>query len=164
MRPKPLKRSYPCLPQLTGNQRYGNTLNQHSHSKPTHGHNRPASKRHFSDGQRAVDSHAARLDETPAHSASPPWSLCLLRPRRSLGSYPYQTKGAGPRLIHSTTQTRRASFETARRVSWKTNHPAFFNIMSECHLSGENHVPTLKIASAPLGESKTTRRVSARQM
>jgi len=66
-----LNAANPCLLRLTRKQGYGNTHNHHPHPKPAHRYNRPAPQRHFSHGQRAFDSHPARLDETSSHSSSP---------------------------------------------------------------------------------------------
>ena len=93
-----LNASTPCVLHLTGKQGYGNTTNHHCQPKPANGYHRPASQRYFPNGQGTVDSHPARLDETPSHSPSPPRSLRLLRSCGGFASYPDKPESAGQRL------------------------------------------------------------------
>src|ERR1017187_9806985 len=57
--------------ELTRGQRYGNDITSLARSGPAYGHHRPASQRNLSERQRTLHPHATRLDETPAHPASP---------------------------------------------------------------------------------------------
>lgn len=93
-----LNATTPCLPWLTGKQGYGNTINPLPRPEPVNGRHRPPPVRDIPGRQRAFGAHAAGMDQAPAHPASPPRALRLLRSVRGFRPYPHQIEGASPRL------------------------------------------------------------------